>query len=62
MRVYNAFEVDFKVVWSAIRIHHQAVSAPQVAAPSDCILAVVPLRSVREHENVALEFVPLSVR
>jgi hypothetical protein len=62
MGVYNAFEVDFKVVWSAIRIHHQTVSAPQVAAPSDCILAMVPLRSVREHENVALEFVPLSVR
>ena len=62
MGVNNAFEVDFKVVWSAFRIHHQAVSAPQVTPPSDRILAMVPLRSVRKHENVALELVALSVR
>ena len=62
MRVDNAFEVDFKVVWSALGVHHEAVRAPQVAPPPDRVLAVVPLGSVREHEDVALELVALSVR
>ena len=62
MGVNNAFEVDFKVVGTALGIHHEAKGATQVAAPSYRILAMVPFGSVREHENIAFELVALSMR